>query len=181
LKTRHAIAVLLAVWLAFPGRAAGPEIEFRGVLVAGSETKVALAHKGSGAARWVTVGGNFGDFTVSAYETGPDTVVLTKAGQTYRVVLKEAKVVPGVVEPPPEIKKAILANLRQLGAWADQYYLENGKMTATYDDLAGLLLNSKRVKLPEPVAGEDYRQIKFEQGKPISVTTAAGYTITCRP
>lgn len=181
LKPRYAIAGLFAVWLALLGRAAGPEIEFTGVLVAGLETKVALANKGAGPAQWVQVGGEFGGFTVAAYEANSDTVVLTKNGQQLRIGLRDAKVVPGIVEPPPEIKQAILNNLRQLGAWADQYYLENGKMTATLAEIVRTNPKVKQMLSLEPLAGEDYTRIKFEQGKPISVTTAGGYTISHQP
>lgn len=181
MKARHAIAGLFAVGLVLLGRAAAPEIEFTGVLVAGPETRVALANKGAGPAQWVPVGGEFGGYTVSAYEAGPDTVVLTKDGQKFRVGLKDARVVPGVVEPPPEIKLAILKNLRQLGAWADQYYLENGRNTATLADLLRLNPRAKQMLSLEPLAGEDYTSIKFEQGKPISVTTSGGFTISHQP
>ncbi len=181
MKTKHAIAGLFAVWLALLGRAAGPEIEFTGVLVTGPETKVALASKGAGPAQWVSIGAEFGGFTVTAYESQPDTVVLTKDGQKFRVRLKDAKVMPGMVEPPSEIKTAILNNLRQLGALADQYYLENGKMTATLAEVTRFYPKVKPAKWLEPLAGEDYSQIKFEQGKPISVTTSGGYTISHQP
>jgi hypothetical protein len=178
LKTRHLLAVLLAVGLTLVGRAAGPEIQCTGVLVAGSETKVALAHAGAGPAQWIPVGGEFDGYTVSSYESASDTVILTKGGEKFRVRLQDAKVMAGAIEPPPEVKRGILNNLRQLGAAADQYYLENGKSEVTLSDLVG---PAKYIKRLQPLAGEDYSQIKFEQGKPISVTTAGGYTITHQP
>lgn len=56
-------------------------------------------------------------------------------------------------------EKAVLNNLRQLSAAADQFYLENNKTTATYDDLVG---PDKYIQRINPVAGEDYRTIIFK-------------------
>lgn len=63
-------------------------------------------------------------------------------------------------------EKAVLNNLRQLSAAADQYYLETGKTAATYDDLVG---PTKYVRRINPVAGEDYRAIVFKSGAKLSV------------
>ncbi|WP_199226824.1 hypothetical protein [Opitutus sp. ER46] len=62
--------------------------------------------------------------------------------------------------------KAVLNNLRQLSSAADQYYLETGKTTATYDDLVG---PDKYVRQLHSVAGEDYRQLRFESGKRLRI------------
>lgn len=70
--------------------------------------------------------------------------------------------------------KAVLNNLRQLTAAADQYYLEEGKRTATYDDIVG---PTKYVKAINSVAGEQYRQIRFVQGEPIAVQMPDGRVI----
>lgn len=61
-------------------------------------------------------------------------------------------------------EKAVLNNLRQLAAAADQYYLETGKSSVKYDDLVG---DDKYVKRVQPIAGENYRLLKFEQGTPL--------------
>jgi type IV pilus assembly protein PilA len=63
-------------------------------------------------------------------------------------------------------EKAVLNNLRQLAAAADQYYLENGKNTAQYNDLVG---PTKYIKVLIPVAGENYRLVRFQQGRPLQI------------
>jgi len=62
-------------------------------------------------------------------------------------------------------------NLRQLAAAADQHYLENGTKTATYDDLVG---PTRYIKVLNPVAGENYRALRFQQGQPIRVRLGNG-------
>lgn len=63
-------------------------------------------------------------------------------------------------------EKAVINNLRQLSAAADQYYLETGKTTATYDDLVG---PTKYVRQLNPVAGEDYRTVIFKANTALRV------------
>lgn len=75
-------------------------------------------------------------------------------------------------------EKAVTNNLRQLAAAADQYYLENGKRTATYNDLVG---PDKYIRALTPVAGENYRALRFEQGKPITVRMRNGKAVTYDP
>jgi type IV pilus assembly protein PilA len=70
--------------------------------------------------------------------------------------------------------KAVLNNLRQLSAAFDQYCLENGVTTATYDQLVG---PTKYVRVVQPVAGENYRALRFVQGQPLQVRLADGRTI----
>lgn len=65
-------------------------------------------------------------------------------------------------------EKAVMNNLRQLAAAADQYYLENGKNAATFDDLVGPE-PAKYIKRIQPVGGEDYRQLTFKQGEPFVI------------
>ncbi len=50
--------------------------------------------------------------------------------------------------------KAVLCNLRQLAAAADQYFLENNAKIVNYDDLVG---PKNYIKALNVVAGEDYR------------------------
>jgi len=71
-------------------------------------------------------------------------------------------------------EKAVLNNLRQLAAAADQYYLEHNVRTTTYDKLVGPDLY---VRALQPVAGEDYSSLEFEEGKPLVVHLADGRTI----
>lgn len=75
-------------------------------------------------------------------------------------------------------EKAIRNNLRQLGAAADQYYLEHGVATAAYDQLVG---PDKYIKVLVAVAGEDYRLLEFRAGVPLSVHTADGRVIEYKP
>ena len=63
-------------------------------------------------------------------------------------------------------EKAVLNNLRQLSAAADQYYLEKGVTTATLYDLVG---RDKYVRRLNPVGGEDYGTLVFKQGTPLRV------------
>lgn len=63
-------------------------------------------------------------------------------------------------------EKAITNNLRQLSAAADQFYLETGKTSATYDDLVG---PTKYIRRLNPVAGEDYRTITFKANTKLRV------------
>ncbi len=63
-------------------------------------------------------------------------------------------------------EKAVMNNLRQLAAAADQYYLETGKSTATYVDLVG---PDKYIRQINPVAGEIYVGMTFKQGAPLRV------------
>lgn len=166
------------LWLATAALGAEPSIDFLGVLAGGSETSVSLVDKSSGQTRWVKIGQAFDGFVVSAYDAGTETVILSKEGQQFRLRLKTAKVKAGGVQPAPEIQKAILNNLRQLAAAADQFYLENGKMQATFDQLVG---PTNYVKQINPVEGEDYRAIVFAQGKPLTVTTSGGFSMSYNP
>lgn len=75
-------------------------------------------------------------------------------------------------------EKAVLNNLRQLAAAADQHYLEMGTTSATYDQLVG---PDKYVKQIVPVAGENYRTIRFRQGQPLRVRLANGKLIEYSP
>lgn len=67
-------------------------------------------------------------------------------------------------------EKAVMNNLRQLSAAADQYYLENNQTTATFDDLVG---PTKYIRQINPVAGEDYRTIIFKQNTKLRVQVPA--------
>jgi type IV pilus assembly protein PilA len=75
-------------------------------------------------------------------------------------------------------EKAILNNLRQLAAAADQYYLEYGVDTVTYDKLVG---PDKYIRQITPIAGEDYRRLNFKSGMPLVVRTAAGLEVRYAP
>jgi hypothetical protein len=75
-------------------------------------------------------------------------------------------------------EKAVLNNLRMLAAAADQHYLETGTITATYDQLVG---PQRSVKVLNPVAGENYRGLRFQAGQPIRVRLGNGKTVEYAP
>jgi type IV pilus assembly protein PilA len=75
-------------------------------------------------------------------------------------------------------EKAVLNNLRMLAAAADQHYLETGTKSATYDQLVG---PTRYVKNVQPVAGENYRALRFVQGEPLRVRLPNGKTIEYKP
>jgi type IV pilus assembly protein PilA len=66
--------------------------------------------------------------------------------------------------------KAVLNNMRQLGAAADQYFLENGTSTALQAQLVG---SSNYIKALNTVANEVY-PAAYTQGETITVTNIAG-------
>ncbi len=74
-------------------------------------------------------------------------------------------------------EKAVLNNLRQLAAAADQYYLEKGVTAATYEDLVGPE-EDKYIKEMRSVVGEDYSQLTFEQGEPLVIELPDGRMVT---
>jgi hypothetical protein len=63
-------------------------------------------------------------------------------------------------------EKAVVNNLRQLSAAADQFYLETNKTSATYADLVG---PDKYIRQINPVAGENYTGIIFKRDAPLRV------------
>jgi type IV pilus assembly protein PilA len=75
-------------------------------------------------------------------------------------------------------EKAVLNNLRMLAAATDQYCLENGARSATYDQLVG---PDKYVRAVVPVAGENYRALRFVPGQPLRVQLANGKTVEYAP
>ncbi|HWA10131.1 MAG TPA: hypothetical protein VG838_11830 [Opitutaceae bacterium] len=180
MRLRHLVVLLLLPTAG--ARAADSAIEFSAVLVLPAGTSVRLALKSTGNAAWIPVGQGFEGYTISAYDARTETVVLTKDGATTRIRLNTAKVRDGKPAPDPAVveqqRKAILNNLRQLAAAADQYYLEHGTNHVTLEELVG---PSKYVKAINPVDSEDYRQIVFTQGTELRVTTASGLSVNYAP
>lgn len=66
--------------------------------------------------------------------------------------------------------KTVLNNVRQLGAAADQYFLEYGVWTVALTSLVG---SSNYVKTINTVANENY-PVAYTQGTAITVTNIAG-------
>lgn len=75
-------------------------------------------------------------------------------------------------------EKAVINNLRQLSAAAEQYYLENGVSSATYDNLVG---PKGYIKILRSIAGEDYRSLRFVQGEPLRVRLSNGKVVEYTP
>jgi type IV pilus assembly protein PilA len=75
-------------------------------------------------------------------------------------------------------EKAVMNNLRQLAAAAEQHYLETGTRTATYDQLVGV---SRYIKALNPIAGENYRALRFQQGQVLRVRMGNGKVIEYKP
>lgn len=153
-------------------------IEFSGVIGGGKDLRVALTNKQNGTTQWVAVGSSLAGYTISEYDAKADEVVLTKGGQSLRLALKQRKAAVAGTKISPDVERAVLNNLRQLAAAADQYYLEHGKKSTTYDELVG---PDKYVKTITPVNGENYRGLPFAQGVALVVTTAAGHSVSYDP
>jgi type IV pilus assembly protein PilA len=66
--------------------------------------------------------------------------------------------------------KAVLNNARQLGAAADQYFLQTGVSTVSLSELLG---PTSYIKALNTVAGESYPSV-YTQATPITVSGVAG-------
>lgn len=75
-------------------------------------------------------------------------------------------------------QKAIMNNLRQLSAAADQFYLEKGVSRAQYEDLVG---PGKYIKVIQPVMGENYRVLRFRSGEALRIRLPDGRTVEYQP
>ena len=158
-------------------------IEFSAVLVLPGKTSVRLALKSNGNAAWIPLGQSFDGYVVSAYDSKEETVVLTKNDVTIRVRLNTAKVQEGKPPLDPAVaeqhRRAMLSNLRQIAAAADQYFLEHGTNRTTLAEIVG---PTKYIKALNPVDGEDYSQLVLTQGSPgFTVTTVNGVSVTYKP
>lgn len=157
--------------------AAEPEIELVGVLGSAREFQASLKTKGADP-KWVAVGQQFAGYTVASYDPKAETVTLTKDGRQFRFQLGKGRIAAGTAELPAQVQRDITNNLRQLSAAADQFYLENGRSTTTYDEIVG---PTKFVRVIEAKAGENYRAIEFAQGKTLRVTTSSGHVVNFVP
>ncbi len=73
------------------------------------------------------------------------------------------------------MEKAILNNLRQLAAAADQFFLENGVDKVKLEQIVG---PDKYIKKLNPVDGEDYSKLDLTQGvAPWKITSDSGITV----
>jgi hypothetical protein len=137
-----------------------------------------LRDKANGGTKWVSAGQEYAGYTARSLDEKTSTLTVTKDKADFRLPLIAAGIKQVASELAPELKKKILNNLRQLSAAADQFYLENGVDKTTFDELVG---RTKYVKEIKAVDGEDYRGLRFAQGKKIEVTTQQGYIISYQP
>lgn len=75
-------------------------------------------------------------------------------------------------------EKAVMNNLRQLSAAAEQYYVENNVRSVTLDRLVG---PGRLIRALTPVAGENYRNVILQQGTPLRVTLPGGKVVEFAP
>ena len=93
--------------------------------------------------------------------------------------VKDATPAPIAPAVAAEITRAVLNNLRQISAAADQYYLETGKTSVTLAELVG---PEKYIKQLKSVDGESYEGLQLKAGAgPLTVTTAQGITVSYAP
>jgi hypothetical protein len=161
-------------------RAAEPDLLLIAVLGVGTDARLALRAPTTGRTAWVFVGGTFEGYCVRSFDGASDTAVLAKAEAEFRLHLADSHVQANKPELGPEQRRQIRNNLRRLDSAADQYYLEHGVTRVTYDQLVGPE-TEKYIRSIMPVAGEDYRAIQFEQGKPLEVRTAYGAVVMYDP
>jgi len=75
-------------------------------------------------------------------------------------------------------EKAVLNNLRQIAAAADQYYLENNVDTV---ELGKLIGPDKYIRAINPVAGEDYGELVLKAGEPLVIHLPDGREVRYAP
>jgi len=177
MKTWRAILILLLA--ATLSHAAETGLDIEGAMTAGERTLVRLINRDSGTAAWVAVGGTFNGYVVASFEPDTGIVTLSRNGTSLRLQLKTASIAqvaaPTPITLPPESERAIMNNLRQIGAAADQYYLEHGTNRVTLADLVG---PDKYIRELRPVAGENYEQLTLVQGEDLVITVPGGPTYT---
>lgn len=184
MKLGIALAVLSG--LSTLASAAEAPIEFRGVMAGAGAMKLSLKDKTTDATRWVEVGQTFAGYKVTGYDAAKETVTLNKEGVDVRLRLNAAQVKEAgpdsSAEPTKskeEITKAVLNNLRQIAAAADQYYLEFGKTSVTLAELVG---PTKYIRQLKPVDGETYDGLQLKQGSgPLTISTVQGVSVSYDP
>ena len=172
-------AIVVLAGLPLTGAEAG--VEFTGFFRDEKGLTFALRDKASGSSKLLLAGQEFSGYAVRSFDDKEGVLVVARDKVEYRLPLvrsniKQVDLPPA--EPPPEVKKKILNNLRQLSAAADQYFLENGVSQVNFDSLVGA---TKYVKRIIPVAGEKYQGMQFEQGRKLEVTTGQGHVISYAP
>lgn len=175
---RRLFAVMVGIVSAALARAEGEDIEISGASVSAGSVEVMLIQKSTGAGRWVKIGQSFAGYTVKDYDDKTGRLTVTKGPATSVLTLKKSTVQTAGEFPSapatPEQQKAVMNNLRQLSAAADQYFLEQGVSKVTVAQLVGTE-PGKYIKAIKPAAGESYPgTMVIEQGQPIRVKTGGG-------
>ena len=171
---------LLGLALSSTARAQANDLELQGVTISQNKTEALLVQKSTGAGRWVAVGQTYAGHTLTSYDAQTGQLTLTtKDKKTLILTLKTSSVLMAKTTPAtPEDKKAILNNLRQLRAAADQYFLENGVNKV---DAGKLIGPNAYIKALKSVAGETYTGFIIEQGKPTRIKTSGGFEMEYNP
>jgi len=170
---------------AAPVRAAGPTIQFTGVLTADGKTRLALTDKATDTTHWVEPGDEFKGYAIARYDAAEEAVFVKKSGQEHRLPLASPQHRPALsalsaagtapAAASEATQRAIRSNLRALAAAARQYQLERGTTAVSFADLVG---PGKFIGELKSVAGENYSTLTFSPDvTAISVTTTDGATV----
>jgi hypothetical protein len=182
--------------------ASATDLEFNGVVVTataeGEKTSVSLLNTATGTSKWVAIGGKFDGLTVTAFRPGnptatpptSDSILLIREGtkQSLSLTLKNSVILPAQSGATASgasgsltnaQRNAVLGNLRMIMTAAEQYFLESGFASVTFEQLVGPE-REKYIKSFAAVAGESYSGMVIESGRPIS-TTVGGTTVSFGP
>jgi LysM repeat protein len=106
------------------------DVEFVGVSIENSETKIALVDTTSGGAKWVTLGGKFNGYTVASYDETAKSVLLSKDSAELRITLKLSKVVPTDQPATPQVTEYIIKSGDVPSKIAQQYDITIAELQA---------------------------------------------------
>lgn len=102
--------------------AAEPTLEFTGVLIFPSKTLLSIREMPGGTVHWIEPGRTRGGYSLVAYEPKEEIAVVSRAGETHRLRLKDAQT--PAVEPvdlrqaPLSERQRVWAQLKELGGQA---------------------------------------------------------------
>lgn len=130
-----------------------------------AEGKLFLKNDQEGAPKWMA----YLEFRRTEIEVASEVIEFalrqqTQAANAYATIRRSS------------MEKAMLNNLRQLAAAADQYFLENGTNTVKLDQIVG---PEKYIKKLSPVDGEDYGKLDLTQSvKSWKIVSESGITVS---
>lgn len=145
--------------------AAPVELQFAGVDASEATVRVSLVETRTKERGWVAVGGRFAGCEVKSYDAARRMLTLARGGETWELALQDGTIASSKLsaEETERVSIEVLANLRQLAAAADQYYLENGATVVTFDKLVGGGPNHY-IKELKRADGEDYTKLDLRHG-----------------